>query len=64
MPAYLPKGYLPKGSITLDKVANLFVTDGNPLEILTLVKYLILGGREVSTDDRHRRSYGRYRARP
>ena len=52
------------GSITPGKVANLFVTDGNPLEITTQIRHLIIGGREVSTDNRHQQSYERYRARP
>ena len=52
------------GTIESGKIANLIVTDGNPLEITTRVVHLIIAGREVSTDNRHRSLYQRYRARP
>ncbi len=51
------------GTIEAGKIANLIVTDGNPLEITTRVVHLIIGGRIVTTDNRHRRLYQRYRAR-
>ncbi len=51
------------GSIEPGKIANLIVTDGDPLEITTRVRHLIIGGREVSTDNRHERLYRTYRAR-
>lgn len=51
------------GSIEVGKVANLIVTDGNPLEITTQVRHLIIDGNESSTDNRHRQLYERYRAR-
>ena len=52
------------GTIEPGKIANLIVTDGNPLEITTRVVHLIIDGRVVSTDNRHRDLYQRYRARP
>lgn len=52
------------GSIEVGKIGNLFVTDGDPLEITTRVTRLVIGGREVSTENRHRSLYERYRARP
>ncbi len=52
------------GTIEAGKIANLIVTDGDPLEITTEVRHLIIAGREVSTDNRHRSLYQRYRARP
>jgi len=52
------------GSIEAGKIANLIVTDGNPLEITTQVEHLVINGREVSTDNMHQRLYERYRARP
>ncbi len=52
------------GTIEVGKIANLIVTDGNPLEITTQVVHLMIGGRIVTTDNRHRRLYQRYRARP
>jgi imidazolonepropionase-like amidohydrolase len=51
------------GSIEPGKIANLIVTDGNPLRIRTEVRHLIIGGHEVSTDNRHRELYEQYRAR-
>ena len=52
------------GSIEPGKIANLIVTDGSPLEITSRVEHLIIGGREVSTANRHRALYEKYRARP
>jgi imidazolonepropionase-like amidohydrolase len=51
------------GSIEVGKLGNLVVIEGNPLEITSQVRHLIIGGREVSTDNRHRRLYQTYRAR-
>lgn len=51
------------GSIEVGKVANLIVTDGDPLAITTRIIALVIDGREVSTDNRHRQLYERYRAR-
>lgn len=51
------------GSIEAGKVANLMVTDGNPLEITTQVRHLIVAGKSSDTDNRHRRFYERFRAR-
>ena len=52
------------GTIEVGKIANLFVTDGDPLEITSNVQRLIIAGREVSTDNKHRKLYEKYRARP
>ncbi len=52
------------GSIDEGKVANLIVTDGDPLEITTQVLHLVIDGRVVSTDNKHESLYQRYRARP
>jgi imidazolonepropionase-like amidohydrolase len=52
------------GTIEPGKIANLIVTDGDPLEIQTRVRHLIIEGRDVDTMDRHRQLYERYRARP
>lgn len=52
------------GSIDVGKIANLIVTDGDPLEIRTQIKHLIIGGKEVSTDNKHQQLYEKYRARP
>jgi len=52
------------GTIEPGKVANVIVTDGNPLEIQTQVTELFILGRQVSTDNKHKALYDRYRARP
>lgn len=48
------------GSIAVGKVADLILTDGNPLEVRTHVKGMLIGGREVDLDSKHTRLYGRY----
>ncbi len=52
------------GTIEVGKIANVIVTDGNPLEIQTEVTDLFILGRQVSTDNKHRSLYEKYRARP
>ncbi len=52
------------GSIDVGKTANLMITDGDPLEITTQVRHLVIAGAEVSTDNRHRDLYEKYRGRP
>lgn len=51
------------GSIEPGKLANLIVTDGNPLKIRTQIKHLVIAGRPVSLENRHRRLYDKYRGR-
>jgi len=51
------------GSIEAGKIANLIVTDGDPLEIPTQVIHLIIRGKEVSMANRHQDLYEKYRAR-
>ncbi|HEX7050839.1 MAG TPA: amidohydrolase family protein [Longimicrobiales bacterium] len=52
------------GTIEPGKIANLLVTDGDPLEITTQIEHLIIAGREVNTMNKHRELYEKYRARP
>jgi imidazolonepropionase-like amidohydrolase len=52
------------GTIQPGRIANLIVTDGDPLEIQTQVEHLIIAGQEVSTMNRHRALYEQYKARP
>ncbi len=52
------------GTIERGKLANLIVTDGDPLEIQTQVSDLFILGRDVSTDNKHKSLYEKYRARP
>jgi imidazolonepropionase-like amidohydrolase len=52
------------GTVEVGKVANLVVTDGDPMEMATQFKHVIIGGRDVSLDNRHQELYDRYRSRP
>lgn len=52
------------GTIEPGKIADLIVTDGNPLEIRTQVLDLFILGRQVSTDNKHKSLWEKYRARP
>jgi imidazolonepropionase-like amidohydrolase len=51
------------GTIEEGKIANLIVTDGNPLKFRTQILHLVIAGREVSTENKHLSLYERYRAR-
>jgi imidazolonepropionase-like amidohydrolase len=52
------------GTLETGKVANVIVTNGDPLEITTEVKYLFIKGQRTSLDNRHQRLYEKYFHRP
>jgi len=52
------------GTLEPGKLGNAIVTDGDPLEIKTQVRYLFIGGRLTSLENRHSELYEEYRARP
>ena len=52
------------GTIEPGKIANLVVTDGDPIEIRTQFLHLIVNGLISSTDNKHKSLYEKYRARP
>jgi imidazolonepropionase-like amidohydrolase len=52
------------GSIEQGKIANLIVTDGDPLEIRTQIKHVFINGREIPLTSRHTELYEKYKARP
>jgi imidazolonepropionase-like amidohydrolase len=52
------------GTLEPGKVANLIVTDGDPLEIRTRVLHVMIDGRWVDLANKQSRSYERYRSRP
>lgn len=52
------------GSIEKGKLANLVVTDGDPLETRTQIKHLLIRGKEVSLETKHTRLYEKYLNRP
>ena len=51
------------GSVEKGKVADLMVTDGDPLEIQTQVKHLFIKGKEVPLTNKQTRLYEKYNAR-
>jgi imidazolonepropionase-like amidohydrolase len=51
------------GSIEKGKTADLIVTNGDPLEIQTQIKYLYIAGKEVPLENKQTRLYERYRKR-
>lgn len=52
------------GSIEVGKIGNLIVTNGDPLEIQTQIEYVFIKGVPVDLDNKHRRLWEKYRARP
>jgi imidazolonepropionase-like amidohydrolase len=52
------------GSIEKGKVADLLVTDGDPLEIQTHIVHLIISGKEVELVNHQTELYQKYLARP
>ena len=52
------------GTIEPGKMANLFITSGDPLDVRSIVSDVFVRGRRVPMDDRHNRLYQKYRARP
>jgi imidazolonepropionase-like amidohydrolase len=52
------------GTLEQGKLANLIVTNGDPLELTTDVKYLFVRGQLTSMDNRHLRLYEKYAKRP
>jgi imidazolonepropionase-like amidohydrolase len=52
------------GSIDEGKVADLIVTDGDPMEAATHVTLEFIGGKPVDLDTRQKKLYEKYLARP
>ena len=52
------------GSIEKGKLADLIVTDGDPLETKTQVKQMFIAGKAVDLDSKHLRLYKKYLERP
>jgi imidazolonepropionase-like amidohydrolase len=52
------------GTLESGKVANIIVTNGDPLEITSEVRYLFIRGQLTSLDNRHKRLFEKYSARP
>ena len=52
------------GTLETGKIANIIVTNGDPLELSTEVKFLFIRGQRTSLDNRHQRLYEKYLNRP
>ena len=52
------------GSLEVGKIANVIVTDGDPLEIRTTVSRVFIAGEEISMESRHTLLYKKFGARP
>ena len=52
------------GTLEQGKLANLIVTNGDPLELTTDVRYLFIKGQLTSTDNKHKALYEKYLNRP
>jgi imidazolonepropionase-like amidohydrolase len=52
------------GTLETGKVANIIVTNGDPLEVTTDVKFLFIRGERTSLDNKHLRLYEKYLNRP
>ena len=52
------------GSIEPGKIADLIVTNGDPLEITTQVEQVYINGKAISMETRHTRLFKKYDARP
>jgi imidazolonepropionase-like amidohydrolase len=52
------------GTLENGKIANIIVTNGDPLEVTTDVRYLFIKGQLTSTDNRHQAEYEKYLNRP
>jgi imidazolonepropionase-like amidohydrolase len=52
------------GSLEPGKDANLFVADGDPLEVRTNVTRVVIAGRDVPLDNKQLALYRKYMARP
>lgn len=52
------------GTLETGKVADVIVTNGDPLELTTDVKFLFIKGQRTSLDNKHLRLYEKYLLRP
>ena len=52
------------GSLEPGKIGNLFIANGDPLEVRTSVTGVVIAGRQVPLDNKHLALYERYLKRP
>lgn len=51
------------GTIETGKIANVIVTNGDPLRIQTEIRYVFINGEMINLDNKHRSLYEKYRGR-
>src|SRR6267154_4899616 len=52
------------GTLETGKIANVIVTNGDPLELTTQVRYIFIKGQPTSLDNKHKALYEKYLHRP
>jgi imidazolonepropionase-like amidohydrolase len=52
------------GTLESGKIANIIVTNGDPLELITEVRYLFIKGQPTSLDNKQKALYEKYLNRP
>ena len=52
------------GTVETGKIANLIVTNGDPLDVTTEVRYLFIKGQLTATDNKQKALYEKYLNRP
>ena len=52
------------GSLEPGKIGNLFIANGDPLEVRTTITHVVIAGRDVPLDNPQRALYERYSKRP
>ena len=52
------------GTLETGKIANVIVTNGDPLEVTTEVRYIFIKGQPSSLDNKHQALYEKYLHRP
>ena len=51
------------GSLEVGKMANVIITDGDPLQMRTHVKQVFIAGEKISMESKHTKSYEKFRKR-
>ncbi len=51
------------GTLEAGKIANLVVVAGDPLEIRSQIRHVVIGGREIERDSKHTELFKRYMGR-
>jgi hypothetical protein len=51
------------GTLEAGKVANLLIVNGDPLEIRSQIRHVVIGGREIRLESKHTELFRRYMSR-